>query len=71
MSFNNLAALYQAQGRYVEAEPLHLRALALWEQGLEPEHPYVAMSLNNLAELYRLQGRDAEAEPRYQRALVI
>ena len=27
-SVNNLAALYQAQGRYGEAEPLYKRALA-------------------------------------------
>jgi tetratricopeptide (TPR) repeat protein len=30
-SLNNLAALYQVQGRYGEAEPLHRRALAILE----------------------------------------
>jgi tetratricopeptide (TPR) repeat protein len=29
-SFNNLARLYQAQGRYSEAEPLYQQALALY-----------------------------------------
>ena len=41
-SLNNLALLYQAQGRYAEAEPLHKRALAISEKALGPEHPDVA-----------------------------
>ena len=63
MSLNNLAALYRAQGRYAEAEPLYKRALAIGEKTLGPEHPEVATSLKNLRLLYRAQGRDAEAEP--------
>jgi hypothetical protein len=38
-SLNNLANLYQAQGRYGEAEPLYRRALAVMEKVLGPEHP--------------------------------
>ncbi|MBL8252033.1 MAG: tetratricopeptide repeat protein, partial [Candidatus Competibacter sp.] len=68
-SVNNLALLYQAQGRYGEAEPLHQRALAGFEKGLGPMHPDVLLSVNNLAALYRAQGRYGEAEPLYQRAL--
>ncbi len=56
-SLNNLAALYHAQGRYAEAEPLYNRALAILEKALGPGHPLVATSLNNLAELYKAQGR--------------
>ena len=59
---NNLAVLYQAQGRIGEAEPLFKRALAIWGQALWPEHPYVDIALNNLAALYRTQGRNDEAE---------
>ena len=70
-SLNNLAALYKAQGKYAEAEPLHLRALAIREKVLGPEHPQVATSLNNLAELYRTQGKYAQAEPLYKRSLAI
>ena len=44
-SLNNLAALYQAQGRHAEAEPLHQRALAIREQTHGSEHPDVATSL--------------------------
>jgi len=39
---NNLAALYRAQGKYDEAQPLHQRALAMWEKALGREHPNVA-----------------------------
>ena len=50
-SLNNLAALYHAQGKYAEAEPLYQRALAIREKAFGPEHPDVATSLNNLAQL--------------------
>ncbi len=40
-SLNNLAVLYQAQGRYAEAEPLYKRALAIREKALGPDHPDV------------------------------
>ena len=52
VSLNNLAALYEAQGRYADAEPLYKRSLAICEKALGPDHPDVAMSLNNLAVLY-------------------
>ncbi len=68
---NNLALLYHAQGRYIEAEPLHRRALAIREKALGPEHPHVALSLNNLAGIYQTQGRFGEAEPLDQRSLTI
>jgi tetratricopeptide (TPR) repeat protein len=68
---NNLAELYQAQGQYAEAEPLHKRALKIREKTLGPEHPDVGQSLKNLAELYRAQRRYAEAEPLYKLVLAI
>ena len=68
-SVNNLAALYDSQGRYGEAEPLYQRALAAREKVLGPEHPDTLTSVNNLAFLYDSQGRYGEAEPLYQRAL--
>jgi tetratricopeptide (TPR) repeat protein len=36
---NNLAALYRSQGKYSEAEPLYLEALAISEQSLDSDHP--------------------------------
>ena len=38
-SLNNLGELYRLQGRYVEADPLHKRSLAIREKVLGPEHP--------------------------------
>ncbi len=70
-SINNLALLYQAQGRLSEAEPLFGRALKILETALPPNHPDVAASVNDLASLYLAQGRLSEAEPLYQRALKI
>ncbi len=56
-SLNNLALLYNTQGKNAEAEPLHKRSLAIREKALGPEHPDVAQSLNNLAVLYKTQGK--------------
>ncbi|WP_287170587.1 MULTISPECIES: tetratricopeptide repeat protein [unclassified Microcystis] len=70
-SLNNLAALYDSQGRYTEAEPLYLQALDLRKQLLGDNHPLVALSLNNLAYLYDSQGRYTEAEPLYLEAINI
>ncbi len=58
-TLSNLGGLYDAQGRYAEAEPLYKRALAIDEKALGPEHPHVATSLNNLALLYKTQSRYA------------
>jgi len=71
VALNNLALLYDNQGRYAEAEPLYKRALAIWEKALGPDHPEVAMGLNNLGNLYEDQGRYGEAEPLSKRALAI
>ncbi len=61
-SLNNLALLYQDQGKYTEAEPLYERSLAIREKALGPEHPDVAASLENYAALLRRTARADEAE---------
>jgi tetratricopeptide (TPR) repeat protein/CHAT domain-containing protein len=70
-ALNNLAYLYQAQGRHEEAEPLYRRSLAIREMALGRDHRDVGTALNNLAFLYQAQGRHAEAEPLYKRSLAI
>ena len=67
-SLNDLGALYHAQGQDTVAEPLHKRALAIFEKALGPDHPNVGTSLNNLAALYQATERDTEAAILEQRA---
>jgi tetratricopeptide (TPR) repeat protein len=50
-SLNNVAALYESQGRYAEAEPLYKRTVSIYEKALGPDHPDFGQSLNNLARL--------------------
>jgi tetratricopeptide (TPR) repeat protein len=71
LSFNNLAGLYQSQGRYEEAEPLYIQALELRKQLLGKNHPDTAQSFNYLALLYHYQGRYEAAEALYIQALEI
>ena len=63
--------MYESQGKYGEAEPLYLEALAIDRESLPPNHPQLATHLNNLAGLYRVQGKYWEAEPLYLEAVEI
>ena len=65
---NNLAALYHAQGKYKEAEPLYRRALAIREKVLGPEHPDTATTLKSYSGFLRETGRLKEAEELERRA---
>lgn len=65
---NCLALLYQAQGKYAQAEPLHRRALAISEKALGPEHLDVALNVELNAALLRKMGHNAEAEKLEARA---
>src|SRR5260370_19392756 len=68
---NNLAALYQDQGRYPEAETLYRQAAAAWERGPESESLDLSVCLNNLAAVEHLLGRNKEAESLYLRSMAI
>jgi tetratricopeptide (TPR) repeat protein len=70
-SLGSLGQLYYKQGRYLEAEPLLQKALALRKQLLGSNHPDIALSLNNLAGLYHAQCRYSEAESLYLQSLEI
>lgn len=68
----NRAGIYLCeQALYALAEPLHRRALSIWQQLLGQEHPQVASALNSLANLYWDQGKYEQAEPLVMRALAI
>lgn len=70
-ALQKLAKLEHAQKRYVEAESLYRRALAIRQQVLGPRHPKVASILYNLGRLYSDQGRYSEAEPLFLQSLAI
>ena len=68
ISMNNLASTYAEQGRWEEAEKLHIQVLDA-KIVLGAEHPDRLRSLNNLATTYRSQSRWDEAEKLYLQTL--
>jgi len=61
-SLNNLATLYQDQGKYEQAEPLLKRALSICEQQMGLEHPDTQVVRGKYASLLRAMGRDEETQ---------
>jgi Tetratricopeptide repeat len=47
-SLNNLAGLYESQGKYSEAEPLYLRSLEILMQKLGQDHPNTQSVMSSL-----------------------
>ena len=70
-SRNNLALVYQNQGRYDDAERLYLETLEIKERVLGKDHPHTANTMGNLALMYVNRNRYEEAEPLYLEALGI
>jgi Tfp pilus assembly protein PilF len=66
-----VAAPFDNQGKYAQAEPLYRRALVIDEKALGPEHPQVAAVLENYAALLHKLNRDAEADKMEARAQAI
>jgi tetratricopeptide (TPR) repeat protein len=60
-TLNNLAEIYFAQGKYIEAEKYYSSALSMRIKSLGENHPDVALSLNNLATLYTATQRPNQA----------
>lgn len=71
VTLDNLGALYRLQGKYEEAEPICLRALAIKESTFGPEHANVASTLRDLNEIYRSLGQIDRARKYQERALKI
>ena len=67
-TFNDLAVVYQNQGKTVIAESLYVRALKIYDKALPGSDADVAEVLGDLAYLYNKQGRYAQAETLYLRA---
>lgn len=66
-----IASFLELNARYIAAEALYNKALAIRVNILGPEHPVTAQSLNDLAFLLKLSGDFNRAEPFYRRALAI
>jgi tetratricopeptide (TPR) repeat protein len=61
-SLSGLADVLAQRGKLVEAEAMHLEALAMQRKLLGNEHPAVSTSIKNLVRVLRDQGKVAEAE---------
>jgi tetratricopeptide (TPR) repeat protein len=66
---NNLATVYQTQGKYNEAERLYKKTVSVWEKTLGAKHPYIGQCLNNLGGLLKSLGRYDESISLYNRIL--
>ncbi len=69
-TWNNLAGVRDALDR-PDAKDAFLRAIAIKEKSLGPEHPSLALSLLNLGTHFLSRDQPAEAEPYLRRALAI
>lgn len=67
----HFAYVLRAQARYAEAETLVREALALRQEKLAPDDPWIADALFNLGAVLRYQRRYREAEPLFRRSLAI
>ena len=70
-SVNNLAVLYESQGRYGEAEPSTVGRSKGASACSAPSIPRRSAASTTLRRLYKSQGRYGEAEPLYRRALEV
>ena len=70
-SYNNLAGVYDSQGKYAKAEEYYNKALGIYLKKLGADHPDVATSYNNLAGVYDSQGKYFDANNAYQKALLV
>lgn len=66
-----LAVVTHALQEYIEAERLYRRALAVWEELLGPDNPWVAEALEKYAELLRQTNRAGKANEMALRAKAI
>ena len=69
MAIDKVAILYSRLGRYVEAEPLLLEALAIQRRVFGNDHVNTPNALSALATHYTFRGRYAEAESLYLEAI--
>ena len=68
-SIDLLAHVYQATGRFKDAESRFEEALEFYALRVGPAHPWTIAEINNLGGLYSQLGRYSDAEPLFRIAL--
>ncbi|MEM9459882.1 MAG: tetratricopeptide repeat protein [Myxococcota bacterium] len=68
-SLDNLGTVHWSHGEYDKAEEHHLRALAILEKALGPDHPLLDHTLINLGNVFWIRGQYEEAREYHLRAL--
>jgi tetratricopeptide (TPR) repeat protein/CHAT domain-containing protein len=68
---SNMALIYEATGKYTQAEPLLKQSLEISRKAFGENDPDFVASLNNLANFYTAAGKYSEAEPLYRQSLQI
>ncbi len=66
---NNMALVFDKQGRYDDALEWYERALAGYEKALGKDHPSTHRTVHNMASVFDKQGRYDDALEWYDRAL--
>ena len=69
--YHNMAGVYEDQGDYEKSLEYYVKALAIRERVLGPEHPYTATTYNNMAGVYYAKGEYEKALEYYVKALAI
>jgi tetratricopeptide (TPR) repeat protein len=67
-ALNNLASLYQREGKYRESEPLLKRAMSVMEQIIHSGQPALVMSLDEARRIYGPQARSGDSFPHLPQA---
>lgn len=70
-TLNKMAAVYAAQGKHAQAEPLYRRSLSITQVVNGPQHKNVGTILQSLGDLYQALGNYPAADSAYRQALAI
>jgi tetratricopeptide (TPR) repeat protein len=71
IELNQQSVQLGSQGRFAEAIPLGVQALAIFQKAFGSENPNVAIGAGNLAQLYGQASQFDKAEPLYKHAVEI
>ena len=70
-TYSSLASVYERQGNFVDALPLHRHALKTKLQKHGPNHPQMGQTLHGMALFFRRTDRSQQAIPLQEKSVVI